>query len=124
MYRAGWLWYSAMVGDPHLARAEQQVPVVGQIPAAGDDRVHRQLDPLRDHILGGPLGKEGVSESIHDGEVVSGFGSRDISVQLQAIRIHHMRTLRRGCDATREFSPIGKDGSHAVPSANPVNWAS
>ncbi len=43
--------------DPHLARTQEQVPIVGQIPAAGYDGVHRQVDPLSDHVLSGPLGK-------------------------------------------------------------------
>jgi hypothetical protein len=85
--------------DPHLARAEEQVPIVRQVPAASYDGVHRQVDPLSDHVLSGPLGKQGVSESIHDGEVVSGLRGSDISVKLQPIRIHHVRTLRWACDA-------------------------
>jgi hypothetical protein len=97
--------------DPHLARAEEKVPIVGQIPAASYDGVHRQVDPLSDHVLSGPLGKQGVSESIHDGEVVSGLGGSDISVKLQAVRIHHVRTLRRACDANREVSSIRKEGA-------------
>lgn len=85
--------------DPHFARAEEQVPIVGQIPAAGYDGVHRQVDPLGDHVLCGPLSEQGVSEPIHDGEVVTSLGGSDIPVELQSIGIHHLRTLRRRCDA-------------------------
>ena len=92
--------------DPHFARAEQQVAILGQIPAASCDAVHRQVDPLRDHVLSGPLSEQGISESIHDGDVVSGLGGSDISVKPQAIGIHHVPTLRRACDANSEVSSI------------------
>ena len=123
VYRAGWLWYSAMVVTRTSRGAEEQVPIVGQIAAAGDDRVHRQVDPLRDHVLGGPLGKEGVREPVHDGEVVARLGGGDIPVELQTIGIHHLRTLRRGCDVITH-APYTKEYLFSSNAARPsTSWS-